>query len=305
MNFKLPVLFLTAFIVTITAYGQTENSVAVTPHWKKDETHAVKIKSTTTDNKDGKAQSYVSTFDAKFLVKAVSDSGYQVEWTYSNAVLAGNEPVVENQVLAKLTNTKLLIRLSATGRFAELLNADEVKTAANKVVDELIANSAANPTMNAQYKAAKQLIATKQGLEVALLKQIKFYNFSFGFRYKLNFVQTNNIKFPNPLGGQPFDAVEKVQLTKLDTKNSVCTIETSKIIDGNLLKTAVTDYIKKATNSNQQAIDEMNKASLEITENSMQQLDFSKGIIQRSSFQRIMNLGFQNRTSLLEIDAAD
>ena len=305
MNFKLPVLFLTAFIVTITAYGQTENSVAVTPHWKKDETHAVKIKSTTTDNKDGKAQSYVSAFDARFIVKAVSDSGYQVEWTYSNAVLAGNEPVVENQVLAKLTNTKLLIRLSATGRFAELLNADEVKTAANKVVDELIANSAANPTMNAQYKAAKQLIATKQGLEVALLKQIKFYNFSFGFRYKLNFVQTNNIKFPNPLGGQPFDAVEKVQLTKLDTKNSVCTIETSKIIDGNLLKTAVTDYIKKATNSNQQAIDEMNKASLEITENSMQQLDFSKGIIQRSSFQRIMNLGFQNRTSLLEIDAAD
>ena len=305
MNFKLPVLFLTAFIVTITAYGQTENSVAVTPHWKKDETHAVKIKSTTTDNKDGKAQSYVSAFDARFIVKAVSDSGYQVEWTYSNAVLAGNEPVVENQVLAKLTNTKLLIRLSATGRFAELLNADEVKTAANKVVDELIANSAANPTMNAQYKAAKQLIATKQGLEVALLKQIKFYNFSFGFRYKLNFVQTNNIKFPNPLGGQPFDAVEKVQLTKLDTKNSVCTIETSKIIDGNLLKTAVTDYIKKATNSNQQAIDEMNKASLEITENSMQQLDFSKGIIQRSFFQRIMNLGFQNRTSLLEIDAAD
>jgi hypothetical protein len=159
--------------------------------------------------------------------------------------------------------------------------------------------------MNAQYKAAKQLIASKQGLEIAILKQIKFYNFSFGFNYKLNFVQTNNIKFPNPLGGQPFDAVEKVQLTKLDTKNSVCTIETNKIIDGKALKNSVIDYVTKATNSNPQAIDEMNKASLEITENTMQQIEFSKGIIQKSFFKRTMNLGFQNRTTLLEIETLD
>ena len=295
----------TAFISATTSYGQTENSVDVMPHWKNNETHSVKIKSTTTDNNNGTTQSYLSTFDAKFIVKEASDSGYKVEWTYTNSKLADNEPVVENQIVAKLTNTKLLIKLSDVGRFVELLNVDEVKATANKIVDELIANSAGNPTMNAQYKGAKQLIASKQGLEIALLKQIKFYNFSFGFTYKFNFVQTNNIKFPNPLGGQPFDAVEKVQLTKLDTKNSVCTIETNKIIDGKVLKTSVIDYVKKATNSNPQAIDEMNKASLEMTENTMQQIDFSKGIIQKSFFKRTMNLGFQNRTTLLEIETVD
>lgn len=305
MTLKSLGLFVTAFVLTIASYGQNENSVDVTPHWKSNETHSVKIRSTTTDNNNGKAQNYLSTFDAKFIVKEASDSGFKVEWIYTNTKLADNEPVLENQIVAKLTNTKLLIKLSDVGRFVELINVDEVKVVANKAVDELIANSATNPTMNALYKAAKQLVATKQGLEIVILKQIKFYNFSFGFNYKLNFVQTNNIKFPNPLGGQPFDAVEKVQLTKLDNKNSVCTIETNKVIDGKILKSSVIDYVKKATNSNPQAMDEMNKASLEMTESTMQQIDLSKGLIQKSFFKRVMNLGFQNRTTLLEIETAD
>jgi hypothetical protein len=94
-------------------------------------------------------------------------------------------------------------------------------------------------------------------------------------------------------------------LTTLDNKNSICTIETSKIIDGKILKAAVIEYVKKATNSNPQAIDEMNNASLEMTENTMQQIQFSKGIIQKSFFKRTMNLGFQNRTTLLEIETVD
>jgi hypothetical protein len=305
MTLKSLSLCVILFILTGSSYGQTDNSVNVTPHWKNNETHSVKIKSTTTDNNNGKALTYLSTFDAKFIVKEVSDSSYKVEWTYTNSKLADNEPVVENHIIAKLINAKILIKLSGVGRFVELLNVEEVKDFANKVIDELITSSASNPTMNVQYKAAKQLIASKQGLEIALLKQIKFYNFSFGYNYKLNLIKTNNIKYPNPLGGQSFAGEEKVQLTKLDINNSVCIIETNKIIDANALKTSVVDYVKKATNSNLQAIDEMNKASLEISESSMQQIDFFKGIVQKSFFKRTMNLGFQNRITLLEIETAD
>lgn len=296
---------LTAFVMSAASYAQTENSVDVIPHWKNGETHSVKINSTTTDNNNGESKNYLSTFDAKFVVKEVSDSGYKVEWTYTNAKLAENEPVIENQVVAKLINTKLLIKLSDVGQFVELLNVDEVKKAADKALDELIATSSTNQTLNVQFRGAKQIITSKQGLEIALLKQIKFYLLSFGSNYTLKLIHTNNLKIPNPLGGPQFDAVEKIQLTKLDTKNSICIIETSKIIDGKVLKASVIDYVKKATNSNQQAIDEMNKANLEITESSMHQIDFSKGIIQKSFFKRIMNLGFQNRTTLLEIETVN
>jgi len=304
MTLKSLGLFLTVFIFNITSYGQTKNSVDVTPHWKNNETHSVKIKSTTTD-KNEQVQNYLSTFDAKFVVKEATDSGYKVEWIYTNSKLADNEPVLENQIVGKLINTKLLIKLSDVGQFVELINANEIKGIANKAIDELIAKSATNPTMNEQYKFAKQLITTKQGLEIAILKQIKFYNLLFGYNYKLDFTQTNKIKYPNPLGGQPFDAVEKINLTKIDNKNSVCTIEANRVIDVNVLKISLVDYIKKATNSDPQAIDELNKANLEMSEHTMHQIDFSKGIIEKSFFKRTMNLGFKNRTTLLEIDMVD
>lgn len=304
MNLKISGIFLTIMICAITSIGQTD-SVDVIPYWENKETHVVKFKSSTTDSNDGEVSHFVSTFEARFTVKEATEKDYKVEWIYKNIKLADNDPVLENQLISKLTNVKLLIRLSDIGQFIELINVEEVKGIANKVVDEFIANTTTNPPMNAQFKLAKQLIASKQGLEIAILKQIKFYNFSFGYNYKINFVQTNKMKLPNPLGGQPFDALETVQLTKLDTMNSVCIIETSKIIDGKILKTAVMEYVTKATNSNPQVIEEMNKAGLEMTESTMQQIDYSVGIIQKSFFKRITNLGFLNRATLLEMETID
>jgi len=302
MTFKSILLSITIVIITTTTYAQTENNVDITPHWQKDESHAVKINTTTVDSISGKTQKFLSTFDVKFNVEEQTENGFKIAWTYTNVKLALNEPLVENIVLAKLINTKLQLKLSAVGQFEELLNVDEVRISANKIIDGLIISSKLNPTMNTQFKAIKQLIISNQGLEIALLKQIKFYLFSFGYNYKLNQVQTNNIKFPNPFSGQPFDGLEKVELTKLDYKNSICVVETSKIIDGKTVKIAAIDYIKKVTNSNSKALNEISNAKLLITENTMQQIDFSKGLVQKSFFKRVMKLGFQNRTTVIAIE---
>lgn len=76
-----------------------------------------------------------------------------------------------------------------------IIKAGDVKIATDKAIDKLIASSESNSTMNVQFKAAKQMVSTKQGLEIALLKQIKFYNLSFGFNYKTNYQQTNNTAY--------------------------------------------------------------------------------------------------------------
>ena len=304
------ILLLTTLFQLTFAFAQsqlsTDTSVKVFPHWKKGETHSVIIKSSTDDFSNGKTNKYLTTFNAKFSVSEKDTSGYTIEWTYTKATLAPNEVTLENNILANMLNTKLLIKLSLTGRFKELINLDEVKAVTDKVIDKLNSGSEGNPTMNVQFKAAKQMVSTKQGLEIALLKQIKFYNLSFGFNYKTNFLQTNKLKFPNPLGGQPFDAIEKVQLTKLDNQKNICVIETSKIVDGVILKNEVIEYLKKVSKKDSKAIeDELRNEKLEFTESSMQQLDFSKGIVQKSNFTQTMNFGFQNRTTVLEIETTD
>ena len=300
------ILILTALFQLTLAFSQsqlsTDSSVKVFPHWKKGESHGLIISSKTDDFSNSKTNKYVTTFDAAFTVLEKDTSGYVVEWVYTKSTLAAGEVTLENCILAEMLNTKFAVRLSLTGRFKELVNAEDVKIAADKAVDKLISGSSNNPTMNIQFKGAKQLIDTKQGLEIALLKHVKFYNLSFGYLYKTNKSQINKLKMPNALGGQPFDATEKVTLTTLDNRKNICVIETVKSVDNAILKNDVVEYLKKVSPKDGKAIeDEIGKEQLEYTESSVQQLDFTKGLVQKGSFTRKMNFGFQNRTTVLEI----
>lgn len=291
------------------SFGQDEltkiSELEIIPHWEKDEAHSVIIKCTTTDIVKTKPIISLTSFNANFKVLEKSETEYLVEWNYTNSILADKDPNFENNILAKLLNIKFEIKLSNYGKFIELVNVDEIRTASNKAIDELNVKET-NPNMKVQYNGVKQMIVSKQGLEIALLKYIKLYNFSFGYEYKTNFEQVNNVKFPNPLGGEPFDAVEKVKLISVDNKTSICKIETSKIVEGEILTKSVMDFLKRNNKDKIKEIEqEFGNKIFEITENSMQELNFEKGILLKSSFKRKMNLGIQNRTVLMEIEAVE
>jgi|GEM_PF-1555444 len=289
-------------VVNAQSHLATDSSVIVIPHWKKGEIHKVSIKSSTSDFLQGKSKESLSTSSAEFTIVEKDTSGYTLAWEYREAALANNEMTIENHLLANTLHLTLLIKLSITGKFQELLNVDEVKPAIDKAVDRLLENNAANNALNMQFKAAKQMITTKQGLEIVLLKQIKFYFFSFGYKYKTNFVQTNNIIFPSPVGGKPFNATEKVELTQLNQLNNTCTIETNKQVNINELKNEIIEYLKKVSKKDTKSIEtELAGNDLQFSEKSMQQIDFVTGKVLNSSFTRKMYLGFQNRTTLLEI----
>jgi hypothetical protein len=303
------ILNITLLSISFLSFGQNEISnsskIEIIPHWKKNETHSIIIKSTTTDSVKEKLFTYSTTFNANFKVLENSDTEYLVEWNYTNSILADKDPNFENNILAKLQNIKFEIKLSNFGKFIELVNADEIRRVANKAIDELNAKEV-NPNMKVQYNGVKQMIISKQGLEIALLKYIKLYNFSFGYKYKTNFEQINNVKFPNPLGGESFDAIEKVKLISVDNKNSICKIETSKIVEGAVLTKSVMEFLKRNNKDHSKEIEqEFGNKIFEITENSMQELNFEKGILLKSSFKRKMNLGIQNRTVLMEIEAVE
>ena len=300
---------ITLLSISFLSFGQNESTktseVEIIPHWKKDEAHSVIIKCTTTDIVKTKPIVSLTTFNANFKVLEKSETEYLVEWNYTNSILADKDPNFENNILAKLLNIKFEIKLSNYGKFIELVNVDEIRTASNKAIDELNVKET-NPNMKVQYNGVKQMIVSKQGLEIALLKYIKLYNFSFGYEYKTNFEQVNNVKFPNPLGGEPFDAVEKVKLISVDNKISICKIETSKIVEGEILTKSVMDFLKRNNKDKIKEIEqEFGNKIFEITENSMQELNFEKGVLLKSSFKRKMNLGIQNRTVLMEIEAVE
>ncbi len=71
-------------------------------------------------------------------------------------------------------------------------------------------------------------------------------------------------------------------------------------------KNEVIEYLKKVSKKDSKEIeDELRSEKLEFTESSMQQIEFSKGIVQKSNFTRKMNFGFQNRTTAIEIETTE
>lgn len=303
------VINITLLSISLLSFSQNESAntsqIEIFPHWKKDDTHSVAIKCTTTDIVKTKPSEYTTTFNANFKVLEKSDTEYLVEWIYTKSIIGKDDPNYDNNILAKLLNIKFEIKLSNFGEFIELANVDDIRTAANKVIDELNAKET-DPTMKVQYNGVKQMIVSKQGLEIALLKYIKLYNFSYGYEYKTNFEQVNNVKFPNPLGGEPFDAVEKVKLISVDTKNSICKIETSKIVEGENLKESVINFIKKNNKNKGDEIEkEFGNKILEISENSLHEINYETGVLNKCLFKRKMNLGVQNRTVVMEIEAIE
>jgi len=278
------------------------NSVDVIAYWKKGETHSIKIKTTTTDNEKGIKQNFASTFEANFKVLDVSDSGYLVEWIYTNSNLAKNEPAIENQVINHLINSKMIFKLSETGRFIGLVNVIDLKAVTEVVIDTLIKNAMDEASIS-QFKTMRQFINTRQGLEILLLKHVKFYNLLFGLSYKTDEIETNQSKVSNPFGGEPYDVIEKIQVTKIDKETSTCIIETNKIIEGSALMASVIEQLQKFSKESLKELnDRLIKENLEISDRTMHQVDVSKGIIQKASYKKVMNLGFQNRVVIWDIE---
>ena len=295
--------------ISVLSFGQNETSktteINLVPHWKKEEVHSVVIKYTTTDYLNQKPITSYTTYNANFKVLEKTETEYIVEWIYTNSKVAANDPNIENKIIGNLLNTKFQIKLSPFGKFIELVNVEEIRAATNKTIQKLL-DKETNPKIKVQYNGVKQLIISKQGLDIALLKQIKLYHFSFGYKYKLDFEQINNIKFPNSFGGEPYNAVEKVKLVAVNYKDSICKIQTSKIVDGTELPKSVIDLLKRIDKEHIKKIEQdIGNKSFELTENSMQELNFEKGILKKSSFKRRLNLGIQNRTVLMEMEAID
>lgn len=283
--------------------NQIQDSVDILPVWKLDEIKNIVIKTTTTDFIDNKKSEKKSQFDAHFKIIKVDEKGYDVEWMYTKATIPANgDYLVENNILSKLLNQKILIRVSDIGKFVELINKEELEKKLLPIVEEFIAKEK-DPQMKAQYQVMKAMLTAKDGVKIAILKQISFYYFSFGYHAKLNKKHYNDVKMPNPFGGDLFSAKEVVEMTQLSANHSSLTMETQKQASGEHVKKAFIDFIHKTKpDKAKQITDSLKKYFFEISEKSKHIIDLKNNTVTKGTFERIINIGIHNRKTVWEIE---
>ncbi len=306
MKKLLPNLIAALFLVICgtSLKAQTIDSVVtLLPKWKKGDVHTLKIKVNTTDEVKGASKKFASNFTAIFKITDVTDDEYITEWTYTEATVAPTDPLADNHIIAALKNTDIKMAFSKRGTFKYIINMDDVKTKTLASLNKLKAVYTGNQAMSVQLDLAKTMLSSDRGTEI-VLKQVRIYFIGYGGSYVKGQVVKNNAYMPNGFGDRPFNATETVQITNFDDNLKLCTIESSKTVDGKAIRDAIVTYFKKiSTPADYAAIDkEIGMASLDFSEKTRQQYQIKEGIINRSSFTRAMKLGIENRTTVWEFD---
>lgn len=307
MKKKLSIIFTLLAIYFTPLYTkaqvQDDGSVNIVTYWQKNDRFSLKINTSSTDSSNEQKTVAQSSFKATLFVTEATDKQTTFEWVYTEAKIDPKERVVETILFGKLLNKKLKIQLSDVGQFMGCINYDEFKNEANKAIDICLKEYENDATISTQFRSYKQIITTKPGFEAALLKHIKVYLFAYGYNFKQNNVVTNQMKVPNSMGGAPFDAVEKVKLTKIDTSKSLCVVETNKIVDGISLKNTVINFLKKNNPGHEAEIEnELRSQKLEMSERTSHTINYDKGIPFTAFFERISKMAFENRIYSLSIE---
>jgi hypothetical protein len=286
------------FFILVLFYAQ--NKVDVAANWDKGEVFNVNFISEITDVKNKQLQTTSSSFVSKFSVDEISDAQIKITWVYTRALLDSKESNLENIIVSKIINQPLKITLSEFGKFENLDNLTEIRTSVSKIIDNELAKIAVK-SEKILLNVAKNLIATDQGLEILITKNIKAYLFSFGYRYIENKENTHNLEIPNPFGGANFPATETVKMSALDENLKTCIVKTSKISDGDALKNAIINVMIQTNQKNAGEIEnQLKDLQLEFSESSEHLIDYDKGIVNSGFYKRIMNFGVQDRIQLLK-----
>ncbi|VXB78218.1 MULTISPECIES: hypothetical protein [Chryseobacterium] len=307
MNFAPKILIIFSIVIFVFSFGQTtppiQDSVDIIPVWKVNEIKNIKVKSTTTDIVNNKKTIAKYQYDAHFKILKVDENGYDVEWLFTNAIISkGGDFVVEDNIFSKLENQRILIRISNTGKFVELINRETLQKKTHMIVDELIAKEK-NPKIKTEYQIVKALISIKDGFNNTLLKPIGLYYFYFGNHVKLYQKQHNNVTLPNPFDDEVFSAEEIVEMTQLSSDHSSLTIETSKKVPNDKVKKSYINLLTKTKpDQAKQIIQPFKNSEFEFSEKRKQIIDLKNNTVTSGIFNTIMKIGPHSRTSLWEIE---
>jgi hypothetical protein len=198
------------------------------------------------------------------------------------------------------------ISISLNGVTRKFINVDEVRIIANKVIDSLITLNNISPRKKTQFQIAKTILSTNQGVENGLLKHIDFYTIFFGSTYSLKNTETRKVAMQDLFADEPRDAIETTTVSQPDNENNTCQIERKITTDGNLLKQNIIEFLQKTLlKIPPKIIEQVNSNDLEYSVTYQQKINFNQSFILNSKFIRKMNLGYSNRTIIVEIENAD
>jgi len=283
-------IFLSLLFLSInvfwTPFEKIDSTIQLISNWKKGEKFKVKTSYKVEKGIPGQMLKFESELFADIVVVDSSKDSYTIEWTYTKSNISPNDNSLDNQLKASLKDLKFVYKISNAGAFVSLLNYEQIKSKVNQAFDTLLLKLGGSPS-KVQLQQTRQVVMSQQGIQTVLMKDVMAFHFALGKEYETNKIQQGQIQIPSIFGGQPYNAIETIELPIINKQTKVCIIKTNKKVKDPRFIEDTKGYLKKiATENNQTISGDIKSSDFDFSETTYHEVDYLRGVPLKSVLTR-------------------
>ncbi len=212
-------------VVLVRAEGP-EALVTIKGSWAKSSTKNFEITRCRekSNSKDGMFLHQCSTTLVKVTIKDSTQSGYVIDWYYTDITLDDsykNTDAVTKYILQITKGMTIEFSTDSTGMFEQILNWDAIKNFMTARADSMTARFGGANAQAVYDLHAKliTLINSKDQMQNVLLQDIQLYFSLYGYTLNGKTSLGYNGFFFDQFGGDPFPSIGAIKLKSIDTVN--------------------------------------------------------------------------------------
>lgn len=280
----------------VLSYSQnrfTDSTATCIAFWNKNDSRIYKIThSKTKYSRQGQKLTTTGNYEAHIRVIDSTETGFTIEWKYSNFSVAGAPENALNSLQTIMEGLKIIYKTDDVGMFAELINWEEVRDFAFSNYEKAIANKSQSTEFVAALNQIKSIFKSKENIEALLIKEVQLFHAPFGKEYSKT-KELLETELPNVTGGAPFPATLTITLDELNVKNDSIRISINQTIDKGKAGPIIADILKKLSAEPITDEAEMKKQikNMEISDINQYSVAISSGWMHNIYFKRTADLG--------------
>ncbi|MCO6496054.1 MAG: hypothetical protein J5I50_00175 [Chitinophagaceae bacterium] len=221
----------------------TDSSAQAITYWDKGESHIYTVKKETfrVVGPDTSLNE-VSVYEVEITVLDQTDSSYLIRWSYRNGFTNTRDTIL-HKLLGVSAQPDVIYRTDETGIFKEVVNYEELRDEVKKAAEVLKSTPDLIPGMDSVVDDLIARYSTKEAIESFSMKDIQQYHLFYGVSYSMGEELEVELKLPNVLGGQPYDAVMLINLEEIDDEHAFYVLSALQQVDPQQLENSVLKYL--------------------------------------------------------------
>ena len=167
--------------------------------------------------------------------------------------------------------TEIIYTTDQLGQFVGVENWKEISKKMKKLFSALTELQATektikNDTIKQILAGISEILATKEGIEQLLLKEIQIFHFPFGFELNSSEPLLYEEVYPNLLGGDALKGDGKIYVDSVDYLNSYCSLRQEVTMRPGETKAFLLSFFKKMVSSDAELVEALKNSAYDITD---------------------------------------